>query len=793
MREAAQRIRQLLDAGVEPESVAVVVRRLEEYAAPLRRELDARGVPFSGGELPAGYWPELRRLQARVELLERGAEAELDRWFESGAAGADGDDLRLALRSVGAARLGDAAELAVDELLGGRRELALPVRGGLEEEEDGTARARRRGLPREVLQAACGRARELAEAVAGWPAEASLAEHVARARALFEATPAWSAALDALGEALPGGGAGAAGPLFDAEAPFARDEFLLLLQARLEAAFARPLGGAGAGVQVLDVARARGLTFAHLFALGVSRDAFPRSVRQDPLLPDGVRARLQALLPDLHQKREGFDEERYLFAELLSSAEHVTLSWQRADDEGAERAPSPFVERLRAGDSAPEVDEVPRAPERALSPPWAGGEGRPRTARESLLLAGLGGARPDWPDYLELGLGERALARARAAVLAEWEPDRRTAEGRARLAEPSPFAGLVGARGAGGDPRANLPFVTLLESVARCPWQGFLGRLLGLEPGPDPLAALPGIDPLLVGNAVHDALEGLVREALGGERPRALEEALAAGATELGRPPADAVRRWVQRAAVQVAREAGLHLAGLHRALARLAEPLVERALELDWPAAGARVAVVGAELEGRVRVPDPGGGEPRALAFRADRVDRVDGALRLTDYKTGRPVSDAKTPAKRREKLLLGIARGARLQVAAYAACGEAEEAAGRYLFLRPDLADHAAVAEVPAGEAEAREAFEHAASLVLANLERGVLPPRLELPDGATPAACGYCELRDACCQGDSGARERLAALARGAAERAAVGEDLDAVLRGLVQLWYLGEVEA
>ncbi len=62
------------------------------------------------------------------------------------------------------------------------------------------------------------------------------------------------------------------------------------------------------------------------------------------------------VLPQMPVKETGFDEERFLFAELLSASQDVTLSWQTEDDDGRARPPSPLLVRLRLGrpDLAPE-------------------------------------------------------------------------------------------------------------------------------------------------------------------------------------------------------------------------------------------------------------------------------------------------------------------------------------------------------------------------------------------------------------------------------------------------------
>ena len=88
-----------------------------------------------------------------------------------------------------------------------------------------------------------------------------------------------------------------------------------------------PMGGSGGGVQVLSVMEARARTFRHLFVVAVNRGLFPRALAEDALLPETLRARLAAdVLPHVPLRARSADEERYLFAQLLSSAPSVSLS-----------------------------------------------------------------------------------------------------------------------------------------------------------------------------------------------------------------------------------------------------------------------------------------------------------------------------------------------------------------------------------------------------------------------------------------------------------------------------------
>ena len=74
-------------------------------------------------------------------------------------------------------------------------------------------------------------------------------------------------------------------------------------------------------------------------------------------------------------------------------------------------------------------------------------------------------------------------------------------------------------------------------------------------------------------------------------------------------------------------------------------------------------------------------------VRFRADRADRAGDRLVLVDYKSGKPVSTAKTPKTRESHLRAKIARGRLLQAAAYAGSAGAD-GSGRYLYLKPDEA---------------------------------------------------------------------------------------------------------
>jgi len=843
VREVARRIAALLGDGsgtVRPEGIAVVARDLGPYRRAIRRRFGELGLPFSALGAGGPLTPEERRSRALLDLLRRGPRTPSERWIEAlerlpssaerqpGTLSSFGApalmDLRLGLAALGAGRLQDVARLDVDAALGDRSALRLPVRQGIraadraassrdqgpEDEEEATeevtgsttraeVRVLRRTLGRPVLEAAVAAARQLLEGLQTWPRTASLGDHRRRLQRLVHHELGWrDGDGGARREEREGEESAPRRPLLEAvenlegEAPagfaVSFDELRLLLTRVLDQAPGSPLGGDGGGVQVLTVTEARARTFDHLFLLGLNRGVFPRPIRPDPLLPDELRRVLQRVLPDVPIKETGFDEERYLFAQLLSASPRVVLSWQRIDDAGAVRPPSPLVARLGLGEPV-EAEPVWSLP--SSSAPSTTGA---RPAAESATRVALHGPRSLFRRVFARVVDPR-LAAARLAVLDELDPDQRTPEGRAAAARLGPFFGFVGPAGE-ADPRQRELWVTTLERLAGCPWQVFLTRLLGLEPTPDPLAALPGLDPLLLGRCVHRTLEEVVAAAGPTPPSPALAEIRQASPERSASRPAWPEESELEGVLATTAREVlldeGLALPGLARALARAARPYLDTARQVDW-AAGAP-EVLGVEVRGELTLAD-GAGRPRRLHFRADRVDRGDAGLLLTDYKTGRPPrragNEGKKPETRRRYLLEDVQAGTRLQAVAYALAGSEGEAsaAGRYLFLRPDV-DYPERA-VTVDEDDFVAAFREAGRAGLAVWDAGALFPRVVDPAGEQePARCSWCPVAEACVRGDSGARLRLAEWAQRAATGAEGTADASPAdpAAALLAVWWL-----
>lgn len=785
VQAVAARIQRALDDGVVPERIGVVARDLSPYRVALRARFDALGIPATALRTHAPIDGVGRRLAALGELLEERGRTPTDRWLDTVARlerpdrASDGDgvarfapshELRLGLRVLGAARLADVAGLDVDAHLEKDERnpdgvIKLPVRSGIrvfDADEDDARELRRSSryvAPRLKLAAGELRAaQQAAKATLGrlerWAAGGPLplARHRAQLVALVKKNGGWSAKERALARLQ-----GALEPLAEIDGEeLAFDELVRLVRPLVACAAEPPFAGQGGGVQVLDAMEARARTFERLFVLGLNRDVFPRVGREDALVADDTRRALAGLLPDVPLSARARLEDRYLFAQLVSSADAVTLSWQSAQDDGKPAVVSPLVERL--------FGERPEA-ECALDAPPFWSEAAfgdvPRPARESAIVVALSAHDPE--PSLRSALAEtgradaRELADVRARVLDAFERGPRAPE---RLA---PWLGFLGAQRDGlarVDPRQEPIYVTHLEGLVRCGWQAVLQKILRIEESPDPLDALPRFEPRIVGNVVHAALQELVERATGDD-PRKEEVSLDVAVGREPRPVdwsvADA-EALLARAALKGEREPA---PGLVRSYVACALPLFERLV--GWLAAEQeqwRSGALGAEVRGVAPVP----GSDVRVAFRADLVEARSGedgerVVVLSDYKTGA----SKKEKDYREK---GIRTGAQLQPLAYA-LGAADlgfAARGRYLFGAAEEPE-----EVPVGLGrdwrEHVDDWAHAVGVVVDAWLAGELVPRVREPDkDKEPKACNWCAYAPACLRGDSGAKRALVALATG-----------------------------
>jgi hypothetical protein len=771
-RSIADRIRELIDSGVNPEDIGVVSRSLEGLVFPLRRHFRRLGIPFSGSGASVPGAGVRRRLGRLANLLRMADGTDVDLWIEARGESQGRTELLLGLRVLGLLRVADVAQLGADGVPANG--VTLPIAFSEEDESEGDDRDRS-VLPASALEHAAADAGQLLKAFGRWPESANARLHRRHTIGVLN-TIRWIGdspereraleCLNALCRELP------------SDLDVLRNEWLKLVSDRLQGAGEEALGGRGAGVQVLTVVEARARTFERLLVGGVSRGVFPRVVHEDPMLPEAVRARLAAdVLPEMPVKGRSADEERYLFAQLLSSSPAVELSWHLYGPDGT-LTPSPFVDRLRLREDVGVPEPAPQLwPVEDTAP-------RPRPAYEIAVLAAPRVDRDGFQSLLGAAISEDLvgdseeaalvasdeLAAARADVLAAVEPSLGTDD-------PGPWFGFAGAVGRQVD---DPMWVTHLEATGTCPWRAFVQQRLGVFPLPDPHLGLPGVDGMLVGQVVHGVLERIVLDAIE-DPPGDLGSVIASLPIEVSWPPTDHFDEILRREAQRVAKREGLATIGMAPLLEARALQFLETARAIEWGEDGTRSGVLAPEVEGEVAVR----GIDRPVAFRADRVDVGAVGPELVDYKAAKPLSTVKTDEIRESHVLDRMARGRLLQAAAYAGAAGAFDGVGRYLYLKPDdrWTDEMRNVVVRGDDEEVVERFERAVRAIAGARARGIVFPRLEEADGKNAEHCRFCRVAEACRRDDSGFRRLLVEWMQGEDE---AGEP-DA---GVAQtLWWLG----
>jgi len=281
----------------------------------------------------------------------------------------------------------------------------------------------------------------------------------------------------------------------------------------------RPGAFARRGVAVLDASSARGLRFRAVALVGVSDRSFPATPRQDPLLLDEERRRLNGRHGwELPLRAGGPDREPLSFGLAVAAAEEsLQLSYARSDgDAGRPQYPSAFFREAAAAlTGAPvAVEDVPGLDPRLYEHLPAGrlGAGDPAAALTPIeydrtLLetdATVGAAL--------LRAREPSVARALDARAARFESPRFTA-----------FDGVLGpdlreALGARAGLDGSLS-PTALESYATCPYQYFLSRVIGLDEQEEP-EDIDRLEPRERGTLIHSALERFLAEIGDDDPPR---------------------------------------------------------------------------------------------------------------------------------------------------------------------------------------------------------------------------------------------------------------------------------
>jgi ATP-dependent helicase/nuclease subunit B len=513
-------------------------------------------------------------------------------------------------------------------------------------------------------------------------------------------------------------------------------EVRLTLGRRLTDLVILPEERAAGRIFVAPLESARGLAFDVVFVPGVAERLFPQKVNEEPILRDRERALL-----GLDTNHERVAAERLALRLAVGAArERLFLSYPRVDlDQSRPRVPSFYgLEVMRAAEGRlPGFDELARRAEET------GGAriGWPAPRRPELAI--------DEAEY-DLALLEKLFqlpeaetvgtARYLLGANAHLARALRSRARRWTVRKWMPVDGLVDPTGRARaaldrhalSARSFSP--TALQTFATCPYKFFLHAVHRLSPRESP-EAIEEMDPLQRGSLVHEALyelcaalraEGLLPVGAATLEPaRArLDEVLSAVAARFHDDLSPAIERvWDD---------------GIASVRADLREWLRRAADAPGWMPWRFELSFGLPERHAR----DPASrAEPVALDCglrlrgSIDLVEqRASGALRATDYKTGK--------VRTREGATV-IGGGETLQPVLYALALEKLFPDARvdvgHLYYCTSAGGFEEV-EIPLDD-EARAAAAQVAETIGAALEEGFLPA------APAPGACAYCEYRPVC----------------------------------------------
>lgn len=521
-------------------------------------------------------------------------------------------------------------------------------------------------------------------------------------------------------------------------------EVRIVLAARLRDLLVAPETTPQGRVFIAEVELARGLAFDVVFVPGLAEKIFPQKVVEDPILRDDARRALadHARLCTNDDRIAG--ERLALRLAVGAARERVILSYPRIDlDQGRPRVPSFYgLEVLRAAEGK-----------------LYGFEELTRRAEHGALTDGAAATRLGWPapsspadaiDEAEHDLALLAsllrkspaetkgtarylleanphLARALRSRARRWFPKWTVADG---LVNPAPEALAALQRHA---PATRSFSPTALQHFAACPYRFLLQAIHRLAPREVP-EAIEELDPLQRGSLVHEVLY----ELLSGLR--------AEGKLPLTEADYPSLRDRLDEVVERVAARYHDLLApaidrvwddGVASIRSDVREWLVRATREPEWLPIHFELSF---GLPDRQTADPASVPEPVTLAAglrlrgSIDLVERrPDGALRATDYKTGRA----------RVKSDAVIGGGETLQPVLYAMAlerlFEGSTVQGGRLYYCTHAGDYAEVT-IPL-ESYARTAIVEVVSVVNEAITTGFIPA------APAPGACEYCDYRSVC----------------------------------------------
>ena len=411
-------------------------------------------------------------------------------------------------------------------------------------------------------------------------------------------------------------------------AAVSREDFIATMHETLAAATINRGRYRRDGITICDRMSARGVRFRALFLPGLAEGAAPVAPREDPILPDADRRRINILLSgDNHHplplKSQRSEEERLLFALAVDSAQdYLIVSYSATNEKGDARLPSRFVLEL-----CRILQGEPVAADRIQESPYHHRAGSYRTADDVIrrAISEDGYQQGRLTQLFPLTGRKRAL---RSLYAGDTAVQRYLGCSLSRSYGPS-FTNWDGMMPDGwrsrDDERAFS--VSELEGYTDCPFKYLMRHRLELESWQEPERQL-GLPKMTIGSIVHRVLERLLTDI-----------------AETNRISPDNLP-WAQERLRQILDS--------ETAKARRRLPLIDIIWRLERDALRLRLNsfiqeeyrepsefrfhTAEEEFEQSINFKASEGSLSLRLIGRIDRIDRTpDGsALRLVDYKTG-------------------------------------------------------------------------------------------------------------------------------------------------------------
>jgi hypothetical protein len=627
-RWVAAQIERWLAHGYAPHEIAIAVREgSPDVLTPLGRALDEARIPWTDGCAAALASSALARaIVALPRMVARGAPCDETMHL-------------LAVLTGHAPRAGRPAPYRVAQAL---RQLRVSYL--FDPELDARlAEAPRRGVPAPVVR----EAQALRDALRSLASEADVATHVARLAALLarlgvgERHLAESQVVMASASYDPGAQAilraiardevavratlallGELGTVEeDAPPGESRVSVAAFADMLADAAAARALplpSGSARGVLLAPARALVGRSVRALAVVGLNEGGFPAYSQDDGPLGDAERRALLRTTGRLLERSGGREEETLLFLSVVACAtEALALSGARHDAGGRALPPSPFMVDVRRATG--------------MAPVWAGRD--PLARSREVPPRGPERAVRAWVQVTAAPPAPLATAIASARTRTGIELERRDFFA-GRRAEPGRFSGRVDhdpavvaeldLRGYGS---ARRPVdVTTLERAARCGFRAFSQEVLQLQAPVEPGAILDSKDR---GHMLHVLVEAgqlALRDARG--LPAAEQLARVAAALD------EAGARFAERVPHA---DRDLLRADL-LAIRRQVEKWLRRRMDAQdrWEMLATEVAFGPRRGWPSLEIPVENE-EPIVIKGRIDGVERMDGEVRVVEFKSGR------------------------------------------------------------------------------------------------------------------------------------------------------------